>query len=1136
MTDNFNPSQEAVLASKVNSCVVAGAGSGKTKTLVEYLVRFLESGLGRPDAPSVTNILALTFTDKAAAEMRERLSRALREHLRAAVDSGANRPFWERQIRLLDQAMIGTIHSYALSLVRDHPHLLNLPHQAVVEESEALKSADLNEVLIDLLAEGQPDLMALLPVLPLRSANYGASLYKWLEVCVNRMASWGLSGLAADLEADREAHRVDLWPALQAFKDQSASVATRRERLGDDPKYDRTAEALRQLSDMAAAPVESMAARLPELLPQWQAIIDNIDGRKIREKSRLKENLAPLLEYCSNQLAIPVKTNLLNLVNMMPKRLKARRLARGAVNFDDILISARNLLRERAELRRREQEKYHLLVIDEFQDTNRLQADLLAQLLLEPGQDSLAWEALPWELLSPKIMVFGDPKQSIYRFRGAEPSIMLKLSDSLTRDRAAQALALDTNYRTQPRLIEFFNDFFAYYLPEDEKYEAQKASRPSKYDSKSVVWLTDGDGLFKKTNHLSKAGIQAGMVVDYLKRLFDPRTDIRVWDKDRNDIRRPAPGDVVLLMRRKKNAAVFEKALKEAGWPCHTLKGQNLFEAPEIRGLAAAYLFLLDYEPDLNLAACLSSPLGPVSEETLTSLVWPAAPAPEKRHLADYFQNEERPWPDSLDESQKKTLTGLRNLFLSLKPFVHRRPPGEILETLVEERHLLPLIIAGPDGDPERVKSVQRFLALVKTLPYHDPHHPESVADLLNDLWAEGHEAADSDGDGDENAQDDAGDDSDDPVKGAINIMTIHRAKGLEFPIVIIPEADAPPRSENPGLLLSDQGQLAVKFTVESTGLPIEPTDFKKIKEAEQAADLAEYRRLFYVAATRAMDHLVLVGWRPKDSNHSWLSQLVSWEGWAAHIRQDQPETRDRGVEVALKETQFISADQLNMTPPGAWPGQALIEPLPPSGYLTMPVTTYCHLAVGVEIKNGADVDRAEGEVDLYDYKSIGPPGPTPPNQRGTLFHSVMEKSDFNLAGNELKELVRQEANLLAIAASDREIDFIAEKILDFQNSRYGRELAGALAGGLPVFRELPFWLRLDKDEAGRGPIFLTGAIDLFYLTEDGQAQIVDYKLSKPTRQNIYLKQIDLYALAIKEAGFQGEIRADLWFAEPLDL
>ncbi len=1146
-----NPSQSEVLACRDRLCVLAGAGSGKTGTLVESLVQRLSetaANLDPAERLDITDILALTFTEKAAAELRQRLARAFADRTRAA-ETPAEAEFWRRQAARLDRADIGTIHGYASKLVRENAPALGLTTVPDLEDDDRALSRDLRHLFLDWLDAGDPDLLGLL------ERYRPAALLEMLEKCATRLGSWGLRELTAELrpvEAD--------FPALLNDFKTLAAEGLDLVRHGDlnrsKPYYQKVLTAMEELTRRLAPPAEELAADLDANLAVFSSLVEGGGawysrlGKPMR--LRLLAALGEIRARRCDQLAGPLKEKLLRLVNRLPGALAERKHRRGVIDFDDLLILSRRLLATRPEVRRREIRRRRLVVVDEFQDTNRLQADLLAYLLLPPEdttvypEDHPLWRDMDWAAASDRFSVFGDLKQSIYRFRGAEVDIMAGLRAAFDGG-GGRVLALDHNYRSQGPLITFFNTLFPEHLGEGfDSRDLQAAARPALYEAPQVVVLR-GTGE-RGPGGEARARRQAGLLVRYLDDLFQGRRGVLVDDGTGRG-RSPVPGDVAVLFRRFTWAGVFREALTEAGWKCRLAVGESPFDYAEVRGLLAALRFLSGLDRDLSLAALLRSPLGPVSDAALMTLAWPEA----RRHsvrLGDYFGPAPRPWPEELDPEDRKTLDELRGLLAALTPLVGRAPTVEILERLVEERRLLPLAVLEEDGD-HRVRAVTGFLALSRRVDRRRPHQPLGPAEELLEMAREWNPRRQ----GGEPPADDH----------ALTLMTVHGAKGLEFPVVVLAEADNRPRFMPDPVAVSGDGRLALRFKDAAGGIA-RPSDFTAAEEEERALDARENGRLFYVAVTRARDHLVFLGdpdpkkeaARAKESKADdveknpetvWLEALLDHPG--AMALTGMAEYDPDGPLEGRAPAGAAAEDREPPAPP------ALLNPMTLTGrtlavtalgrFLADPEAFYREHHLGLprdfHWRPGEDFFRLEPPKGSAVRK---PTGRLTPPEAGTLFHAILET--ISPLAPETEAILRREAARLGLNPAPAEAAALTTAIETFLAGPLGRAWREALAAGRPDHREREFRLVLawppdvpepvaapgaDGRLPGAPTLTLTGVIDLFFLTESG-GQIVDYKLAAlhpGPELEAYEHQVRVYAQALVAAGFQGEIRAALYFA-----
>ncbi len=1113
-----NPSQEKVIASREALCVVAGAGSGKTGSLVAALVERLAEKMN--DAPpfSVQNLMALTFTEKAAAELRQRLGAAFQAK---AKNAPFEAPFWRSESSRLDRADIGTIHGYALKLVRENALALALPPDLKIEDGDAFFERDLRGVITDWLDEKDGDLLWLLDKMPL------AQLSEMLAVSARAMNSWGLGELFAEVDAPEvsEAALRDFRALARKALDFVENGDLNRAR----PYYEKVRSAMLLLNDDLARPWDR--GRLGARVAGWRNIIKDggswftKGGKPVKEELK---NAADALRAANDAfLAAPAKARILRLARRLPDCLESRKKGRGAIDFDDILILARRLLAQNPEARRKEIESHPLIVIDEFQDTNRLQADILAYLLLDPSdarvfpENHNLWRELPWAELAPRLNVFGDLKQSIYRFRGAEPEVMRSLAHSLAGGGGA-VLALDYNYRSQEALIAFFNAFFAERLDFTER-DRQKATRPDLYEGPHVVLLRPSEEAPRLLD--KKAELAALALRRYLSELFSGERGVLI-DDGQGGARPPGPGDVAVLFRKKRRGRIFREALQKA-WPCQTAFGDSPFRYAEVKALVAAFKYLSGLDEEISLAGALRSPLGPVSDAALLAL---ARPAGEKRRvsLTEYFAESSRPWPDNLLPDDLEILEELKELFRKMRSLLGRVPPVEILEMAVEERGLIPFALLEPDGE-ERARAITALLAASRSLA-RDESEGRGAAEELSEM-AEGWKAP---GEGEERLN-----------PAAIKLMTVHGAKGLEFPVVVVAEADAPFKSHVSPVIISREGRLAISFT-DDDGLAVTPSDYLELKEEEENKAREEEGRLLYVAATRARDHLIFLGW-PKaaakgeagdEGKQSWFESVARCEAARPYVDFAQYGEEGEAPEPPPAPPEKAAARPAEAAP---WPLD-LLPPVELAGH-TLSVTALSLLLVSPEkfyrehhLGLARDFSFAAPEkADEKAAPEILSEGLSRAD-RGALFHAALEKID--LADIKIQAVLRREAELLGLEPREREFGFLGESLAAFLEGPLGRAWRKARQLNLAEYREAAFRLAIDGPSR-LGSLAVSGRIDLFHLTPEGGGRIVDYKFTAPKFENgqpgpelmAYEIQVRVYAQALKAAGFSGPLAAFLYFA-----
>ncbi|MDR1922420.1 MAG: UvrD-helicase domain-containing protein [Candidatus Adiutrix sp.] len=1125
-----NKSQLAVIECRDKLCVIAGAGSGKTGALVETLTRRLSRERTGDNPLSATDLLALTFTEKAAAELRQRLGEAFRGMRRE--DPGGE-AFWRRESARLDRADIGTIHGYALRLIRENALTLGLPAGLNIEDGGRAFRDDLENITVDWLEAGEPDFLGLCEVFSRRE------LYDLLAACARRLASWGLKNFSADLSAPAEGLR----PLLDDFRLRVREAADFLKGGGLKPEaayYERVSRAAASLAASTDASADELEEAIDDNLRRWSQLLQEGGDWHIKPGRQMRRAMLEALEAVSSfrslVLARPVKERLLRLTGRLPGLLAARKKRRGAVDFDDILILARRLLATRPEIRRREIERRRLVLVDEFQDTNRLQANLLAYLLLDPGDDAVyaedqdLWSAMDWSAAAPRLIVFGDLKQSIYRFRGAEVQVMASLRDKFSGGGGA-VLPLEVNYRSQGPLVDFFNVFFADDLGGlFTSGDRQTPARAALYQGPHVAIVSDSGAA--PSLAADRAEAQARLMVRHLADLFSGRLGVMVEGAE--GPRPPVPGDVAVLFRRFKYAGLFKEACLAAGWKCQTAVGGNSFDYAEVKAVLAAFRHLGGFDEEASLAGLLRSPLGPVSDGTLLALTCPDGGG--RAALSEYFRGA-RPWPDFLPDDDLAALLALKELLDRLRPLAGRLRPVEMLEMIIEERGLIPLAMLEKDG-AHRVRALQGFLALSRAVGRGLEDSPLSEAEELTELWRERESAAGSV-------------DMETLDAEAVKILTVHAAKGLEFPVVLVAEADRLQRPRGGALAISDDGRMAVRFR----GLQredVRPPDYEDISKKNEERSAEEEKRLFYVAATRARDHLALLGW-PKEPAKRAGAGGLSW--LEAVCRQP------RAAAMAARVVYDAAGPAAAAAAVSGAEGSARPASLPPRGFLsplplaaqTLAVTSLSRFLADPEAfrkerhlglahgfawspggKGGffesapASAGAAEAARPPRALKAAGDWPGLSASAAGTLFHAVLEKID--LSRPDAGGLLREEARRLELPLSAPAEEALAAKLRAFLNGPLGREWKAA---GESQYRELPFWLRLPGPEP-TARLTLTGIIDLFYISPEGRGRIVDYKLARFSggpELEAYERQLMIYAQAVRTAGFAGPLAACLYFA-----
>ena len=1033
-----------------SAVIQAGAGTGKTHNLVSLCVELL----GRQDPLPPAKLWAVTFTEKAAAELKGRV--------RSRVDDLAARdPSWRGVRRDLGLAQIGTIHSLCGQILRRHAAALGVdPGFTVLDEEEARRWVrEACEATALRALEGALGA-------PLREAARRLCA----EMGLRTQGKFGI-GLADELAA-----------LLQKLGETGASPT----RLVPDPRdaADDDARARRQLDralmGLRAAlsksgkegpplPGPALDAYPPGQLAQAWREVRRCSPLHLRAQGPDKEVILAardafeaLLDADAGVRGAALAADLAAVAECAAGRHRELKARRGALDFDDLTRLCRELLANHAVARAAERERVGALLVDEFQDTSRAQIDIFEHLAGDRP-----------------VIVVGDRKQSIYEFRGADVASAQGYAGRLLA-RGAERLVLGESRRARPALVRIANLLFSRALAAS----GEAFQTPFSADDALTAFRPPGPGAAcAELLDVPGAGVEAEaeMVSRRIATLLAAEAPERVYDKDEQ----PRPvrgGDVAVLFRKFTNLETFRRALLRRRIPHLVYKGRGFHGAREVMDLVALLAAAVDPDDDLALAAVLRAPFGPLSDDALVLLAQRRWALDDASGLA----------PDDASD-----LTRLRSLLHALRREVDRLGPAALLEAALAETDYVAACAGGLYGE-QAAANVEKLLALAREAELHGESARAFLAVLrrLADDEAREAEAAVVE--------------EHDPH--AVRLLTIHAAKGLEFPVVFLPECAAPSFTAGADRVLVDAD---IGLAVKARG-----ADGKRRWGAQGAAlgarrrsrELAQMRRLFYVAVTRARDFLVLSGRAAKKEE--------SWRLWIDQVAPEAVEggllklVRDPGPAPAFAPAGTpVDPEGLAALGPADHPEVDRLAAAGSSAAATVsaPVTQLADAAMCARryqlLHELRLEERPDPEHPLPDPLGNDPGGPA--TALGTLAHRLLERVPLEI------DPARWRAELERLLVLEGEDPAAHAEVLDagcaFLDSSLGRRMAAAKPGRLQ--RELPFTLRLSRP--GSPELLVRGQIDALLVGED--VTVIDYKLSQARDTARYAAQLDAYALAAHE-------------------
>ncbi len=827
---------------RYNVALEASAGTGKTRVLVDRYVNLLRAGVD----PS--NILAMTFTRKAAAEMRERIIATLRD----VASRGEIAPARWRELRdRTDDIAISTIDAFCLSLLREFPLEADLdPGFEVADETEVPRLIDesLDRALRTCrnLAREDGHIALVFAQLGDRRARRGlAALLNRRLVAPAVLERYLQNGpdLSVRAVTDRAAAML-----VRVFADMPSGLDGFLTCGPPEPQFLLVSRDLRRLKQsrsdepsLEPAIVQAIYARAREYFltdegePRKRLPFNFNKAQFISERvwathRDLVVNHAAAVKDASDRykrdLNVLVSRGILRMYRIAETEYRRTLDAHAIVDFADLLQRTLHLLRqmdEFAQSRYRLESRYHHVLVDEFQDTSRAQWELVSLLVQSWGEGAGLASSGP---LPPSIFIVGDRKQSIYAFRDADVSILDDAGRYIEalRPEGGARRTISRSFRSVPALLAFVNDV-ARDLPKVQgRRDAFRYAEEDQFPVDNNAGSTPSGG--PATRSSTPLGVItadspepcAEATAAEIARLLEERTVVR--DKVTGVPRQMGPSDVAILFRTRDSHREFEAALERRGIGAYVYKGLGFFDADEIKDVLALLWYLADPLSDLRAAALLRSRIARVSDETLRRL------AP---HIAAAINGP--PPAVELDEQEAATLHRLREACARWRGLVDRIPPAELLDlVLAESAYFVEMRGARVAQARENLKKMR---ALIRRIQNHGYATLGRIAAHLDRL-AVGDES---------NAVIDALD--------AVNLMTVHAAKGLEFPVVFVVNlARGTGGFRDPIRVVAGAGEADLSVAV---------GDFRSTADEDAATKEAEEsKRLLYVALTRARDRLYL--------------------------------------------------------------------------------------------------------------------------------------------------------------------------------------------------------------------------------------------------------------------------------------
>ncbi len=1083
--------------------VEAGAGTGKTTALVGRIIELVATGTSR-----LRSIAAITFTEAAAGELRDRVREAL-ERLAAGepgddlddadLDAGERRARAERATEALadlDAAAISTLHGFAQRVLAEHPFEAGLPPTFEVFD-EIRSTVAFDERWSEFLDRLLDDPVARSPLQ--RALVCGITLAHLRTVAIEFNRNW-------DLVADHPLPAatpgpVDAAPVLDGLGE------TRRLAdwcTADDDRLFQHVIALQGFAGRLGQAETDL--EVLQLLAQAPKIAKPTGG----QAGHWPEGVEPVrrslqaTQAALDQIVLETARHALEhlLVAMATLTIEAadQRRREGSLEFHDLLVQARDLLRRDPDVARRLRTTYSHVLIDEFQDTDPIQIELAVRIVSDDPDAGTK----PWDKLSVppgRLFFVGDPKQAIYRFRRADIALFLQVRDS----QVSAPMSLTRNRRSVPGIIDWVNLMFSEIIGEGDPgaqpvYEPLAAHRSSHAFGPGDTFPVAPVVLFGGAVSDQKIGeirlTEATEIADAVD-----RARAEGWPVG-DDGHRATLSDICVLIPTRTSLGTLERAFDQAGLPYRVESSSLVYASSEVRDLLNVLRAVDDPTNDVAIVAALRSPWFGCGDDDLLEY-----------HSAARRWDYRRPPPDSL-AADHPVAEGLQSLSA-----LHRdrwwHDASGLIEHVLAERRAFELGL-----DERRPRDVWRRLRFVidQARVFTDAYGTDLRRYLA---WADLQSADDA------RVVEAILPETDDD---AVRIMTVHASKGLEFPIVVLSGLNTEDRSRVNGVdVVWGDGGPEVRITG-----AIATEDYAAWAERETRMDRAEQMRLLYVAATRARDHLIVsLHHKAAVTAKSHAARLDRADGGAEALTRrllpapTTPTAAATGPITAGVRRAGTTFAAETVEEREHWIEQRRRRLDAAARSHTLAATSVAKLAER-DLRLADPVAGADpAGVDDRDDPDDADDPDRPPWRRGRAgtaigraVHGVLQAVDL-ATGDGLAELARNQAGAEGVADRRAEIERLARAALDSEvvraavsSDRYWRELyvgapvgARVLEGFVDLLVETSEGLVVVdyKTDAARGPDDVDAAVDRYRLQGASYAVALEASLGRPVDRCVFL-------------------------------
>ena len=1165
MPTNWTKEQlQAITEKGSNILVAAAAGSGKTTVLVERIIRKIID-----DNIDIDKILVVTFTNAAASEMRERILNALYKE----IDKDPLNKRLRKQIILLNKASICTIDSFCLDIIRNNFFEIGISSNFRIADNtelELLKQEAMEDIFEELYIENDEKFYKLielytgykddeeLKTLILKIYNYIQSTpfqEKWLEEKINIFNTKNINDFAETIWGKilLKEFKDEILNQINILKNAKKSL----EKFSELTKYELVmADDISQLEDLIKfidnwdnVYFKSQTIKF-KTWPTDKKIVNNIkeEVKQIRDLAKKKVNQAIQKTFIyDTKEAIqdmdemfPILENLKYITLKFMKKFSELKSNKNLMDFSDIEHYALNILLrqnekgeyEKTNVAKKYEEKFSEIAIDEYQDSNLVQEYILTAISNEKN-----------------IFMVGDVKQSIYRFRQARPELFLDKYEKYHEEKNAngQKIKLFKNFRSRKNILDVtnlvFEDIMSKEFGEIQYDESEYLNLASTYEEPedkelNYAGITELNIIDLKTEQpeeaddepneqiLEKAEIEAKYVAEKINELI--KSNYHIYDKNKG-YRKIEYRDIVILLRATSNIAnIFEKQLLNLEIPVYSEQSENYLESIEIQTIIALLKIIDNPCRDIPLVTVMRSPIGNFTDNELIKIRLTKKDGYYYEAVKEALNN------DKIDDKLKEKLKEFTKNIDRWREEEKYLQLNELIWKIYKETDYYNYVTLMPNG---KVRKANLKMLFERAKEYEKI----SFKGLFNFIrYLERVRKSDSD----LSSAKIIGEN-----ENVVRIMSIHKSKGLEFPVVIISRTDKKfnQKDLNDSILLHQDIGFGPQYINYERKIEYTTAAKEAIKIKTKEESIAEEMRILYVALTRAKEKLIITGvendleksFQEKKEllqtyekengkiNHLLLKKDKSYLGWLELIYLNHKDIEkdmhlnkinknDILTEKDIEERKVRQIDDVEID-------YEKIDKILNWKYEYDEMTKLQSKMSVTKIKElKQNIKKEENNIEIKP-KFMAENDKITGVELGTLIHLILQKLDLKKSYTK-QEIEKFISNLYSnkIITENQRKAIKDEKIYQIISSKFMKRIRNAKE----IYKEMPFYTYIDTKEIYNTNhsenILVQGIIDLYYIDENNNIILVDYKTDyvKNEEELIerYKVQLEIYKKALEEA------------------